>query len=211
MWKPRSSRSAGKYCSGFGNNTLDSRFCGNDKINTMSRIAKKPIQLPPKTEATYSGGIMVIKGPLGELKKTFRDDIKIEITKEAVTLTLSHESLQARALWGTYASHLKNMIAGVNKPYEKKLIIEGIGFKADVRGKDLVLAVGFSHPVTIPIPSGLKVTTEKSAILISGIDTEKVGQFAAVVRATKKPEPYLGKGIRYSDEVIRRKQGKKAA
>lgn len=177
----------------------------------MSRIAKKPIQLPPKTEAIYSGGIMTVRGPLGELKKNFRDDIKVEITKEAITLALGHDSLQARALWGTYASHLKNMIAGVNKPYEKKLIIEGIGFKADVRGKNLVLAVGFSHPVNIPIPADLKVTTEKNTITVSGIDTEKVGQFAAIVRATKKPEPYLGKGIRYSDEVIRRKQGKKAA
>jgi len=154
---------------------------------------------------------MTVKGPLGELKKNFRDDIKFEITKDAVVLTLGHESLQNKALWGTYASHLKNMIAGVNKPYEKKLIIEGIGFKADVRGKDLVLAVGFSHPVNIPIPADLKVTTEKSTIIVSGIDTEKVGQFAAIVRATKKPEPYLGKGIRYSDEIIRRKQGKKAA
>ncbi|MEK9178101.1 MAG: 50S ribosomal protein L6 [Patescibacteria group bacterium] len=177
----------------------------------MSRIAKKPIQLPPKTEAIYSGGIMTVRGPLGELKKNFRDDIKVEITTEAITLALGHDSLQARALWGTYASHLKNMIAGVNKPYEKKLIIEGIGFKADVRGKNLVLAVGFSHPVNIPIPADLKVTTEKNTITVSGIDTEKVGQFAAIVRATKKPEPYLGKGIRYSDEVIRRKQGKKAA
>jgi large subunit ribosomal protein L6 len=177
----------------------------------MSRIAKKPIPLPVKTEASYSGGIMTIKGPLGELKKTFRSDIKIDIAKDAITLTLGHNSLQSRALWGTYASHLKNMIAGVNKLYEKKLIIEGIGFKADVRGKDLVLAVGFSHPVSIPIPVDLKVTTEKNTITISGIDTEKVSQFAAIIRVTKKPEPYLGKGIRYADEVIRRKQGKKAA
>jgi len=177
----------------------------------MSRIAKKPILLAPKTEASYAGGVLTVKGPLGELKKNFRNDIKVDITKDAVTLSLSHDSLQARALWGTYASHLRNMIAGVNKPFEKKLIIEGIGYKADVRGKDLVLAVGFSHPVSIPIPSDIKVTTEKSTIIVSGIDTEKVGQFAAVVRATKKPEPYLGKGIRYSDEVIRRKQGKKAA
>lgn len=177
----------------------------------MSRIAKKPIQLPPKTEAVYSGGVMTVKGPLGELKKDFRDDIGVEIAKNAVTLTLGHDSLQARALWGAYASHLKNMIAGVNKAYEKRLIIEGIGFKADAHGKDLVLAVGFSHSVNIPIPKDLKVTTDKNSIIVSGIDIEKVGQFAAVVRAAKKPEPYLGKGIRYSDEIIRRKQGKKAA
>ena len=103
------------------------------------------------------------------------------------------------------------MIAGVNKAYEKKLIIEGIGYKADVKGQELAMALGFSHPVNVPIPSDLKVSTEKNTISISGLDREKVGQFAAVVRALKKPEPYLGKGIRYSDEVIRRKQGKKAA
>ncbi len=177
----------------------------------MSRIAKKPIVLPPKTEATYSAGLMTIKGPLGTLTKSFRPHIKVVIENNAITLTQDFEGLQSDALWGTYASHIKNMIAGVNKAYEKKLIIEGIGYKADVKGKDLVLAVGFSHQVVLPIPQDLKVTTEKNTVTISGIDREKVGQFAAVIRATKKPEPYLGKGIRYSDEVIRRKQGKKAA
>lgn len=103
------------------------------------------------------------------------------------------------------------MIAGVNKAYEKKLIVEGIGYKADVKGKELALALGFSHPINVVIPTDLKVTTEKNNITISGIDCEKVGQFAAQVRTLKKPEPYLGKGVRYSDEVILRKQGKKAA
>jgi len=177
----------------------------------MSRIAKKPIQLPPKTEASFASGVLTVKGPLGELKKSFRNDISVAIENGAVTLTPTHTSLQAMALWGTYASHLKNMIAGVNKPYEKRLIIDGIGYKADVKGKDLVLALGFSHTITVPIPADLKVTSEKNTLVISGIDIEKVGQFAAQIRALKKPEPYLGKGIRYSDEVIRRKQGKKAA
>lgn len=175
----------------------------------MSRIAKKPIQLPPKTEATFSGGVLTVKGPLGELKKTLRGDISVTIKDGAVTFTPVAETLRAKELWGTYAAHLRSMIAGVNKPYEKKLIVEGIGFKADMKGKDLVLAVGFSHQVNLPIPTGLKVTSEKNIVTITGIDKEKVGQFAAVIRATKKPEPYLGKGIRYSDEVIRRKQGKK--
>lgn len=177
----------------------------------MSRIAKKPIPLPPKTEATYSGGVMTVKGPLGTLSKNFRPHVEVEVGKEAITLTPAFESLETRALWGTYASHLKNMIAGVNKPYEKKLVVEGIGFKADVRGNTLALALGFSHPVNVPIPTGLTVKSEKNVVTISGIDKEQVGQFAAQVRALKKPEPYLGKGIRYSDEVIRRKQGKKAA
>lgn len=177
----------------------------------MSRIAKKPIQLPPKTEASFANGIITVKGPLGTLTKSLRPHIDIKIENGAIALIPKFESLQTAALWGTYASHIKNMIAGVNKPYEKKLIVEGIGFKADVKGKDLVLAVGFSHDVKIPVPTDLKVTSEKNALTISGIDCEKVGQFAAQIRAIKKPEPYLGKGIRYSDEVIRRKQGKKAA
>jgi large subunit ribosomal protein L6 len=177
----------------------------------MSRIAKKPIALPPKTEATYAAGVMTVKGPLGSLSKNFRDDIGVAIANGEVTLTLNRTSLQAKALWGTYASHLKNMIAGVNKAYEKRLIVDGIGYKADVKGTSLNMALGFSHPVNMEIPSDLKVTTDKNQIIVSGIDREKVGQFAAVVRSMKKPEPYLGKGIRYSDEVIRRKQGKKAA
>ncbi len=177
----------------------------------MSRIAKKPIAIPPKTEVSFSGGVITVKGPLGTLTKTIRPYINVAIENGAITLTPNVVNLQSRALWGTYASHIKNMLAGVSKVYEKKLIVEGIGFKADVKGNTLVLALGFSHPVNMPIPADLKVTTEKNNITVSGIDCEKVGQFAAVVRALKKPEPYLGKGIRYSDEVIRRKQGKKAA
>ena len=176
----------------------------------MSRIAKKPIVLPAKTEASFSGGMITIKGPLGSLSKPIKSNIGVAIASNEITLTLSHDSLQARSEWGTAASHIRNMIEGVNKPYEKKLIIEGIGYKADIKGKDLVLAVGFSHTIAVPIPTDLKVTVEKTTITITGIDIEKVGQFAAEIRALKKPEPYLGKGIRYSDEVVRRKEGKKS-
>ena len=177
----------------------------------MSRIAKKPIIIPPKTEASFSAGVMTIKGPLGTLTKTFRPYIDVVVENNTIVLTPKVISLQSRALWGTYASHIKNMIAGVNKLYEKKLVVEGIGFKADVKGKELVMSLGFSHPTNVTIPDDLKVTSEKNIITVSGMDSEKVGQFSAVVRAMKKPEPYLGKGIRYFDEVIRRKQGKKAA
>ncbi len=197
MLMQRKTRSVANYSSRFGNN--------------MSRIAKKPIVLPAKTEASFSGGMITIKGPLGSLSKPIKSNIGVAIASNEITLTLSHDSLQARSEWGTAASHIRNMIEGVNKPYEKKLIIEGIGYKADIKGKDLVLAVGFSHTIAVPIPTDLKVTVEKTTITITGIDIEKVGQFAAEIRALKKPEPYLGKGIRYSDEVIRRKQGKKAA
>jgi len=176
----------------------------------MSRIAKKPIVIPAKTTASISAGVLSIKGPLGEITKKFSDDISFVIADNAITIAPAREDIANWALWGSYASHVKNMLAGVNKAYEKKLIIEGIGFKADVKGKDIVLNVGFSHPVSLVIPEGIKVVSDKTGITVTGIDAEKVGQFAAQIRAVKKPEPYKGKGIRYSDEVIRRKQGKKA-
>jgi large subunit ribosomal protein L6 len=116
-----------------------------------------------------------------------------------------------RSLWGTYASHVRNMVKGVTEGYTRKLILEGVGFKSEVKGQNLDLALGFSHPVIVEIPNDLTVTAEKNNITITGIDKEKVGQFAAKVRALKKPEPYKGKGFRYDDEVIRRKQGKKAS
>ena len=194
---PKSTRLAAKYCSKSGNN--------------MSRLAKKPIQLPAKTEASFTGGFLVVKGPLGELKRAINPGMNIKIENNTLSFTPNADTIRLRELTGTYVAHAKNMIEGVNKTYEKKLIIEGIGYKADVKGADLVLSVGFSHPVALKIPAGIKVAVDKSNVTVTGIDKEVVGQFAAVIRATKKPEPYLGKGIRYSDEVIRRKQGKKAA
>ena len=176
----------------------------------MSRIAKKPIAIPEKTEVIYSSGVISVKGPLGEIKKTLNPSVNVKIEGKEITLTPANQSLDTLALWGTYASHIKNMLEGVNKAYEKKLIVEGIGFKSDIKGKEIHLALGFSHPVVRPIPDGLKVTSEKNIITISGIDSEMVGQFASKIRSLKKPEPYKGKGIRYSDEVIRRKQGKKS-
>lgn len=176
----------------------------------MSRIAKRPIAIPEKTDVSYAAGVLTVKGPLGELKKTLRPEISIKIENNEITLVPVRHSLDVLALWGTYASHIRNMLAGVHKAFEKKLIVEGIGFKSDVKGKELHLSLGFSHPVMREIPDGLKVTAEKNIITVSGMDTEKVGQFVAQVRSLKKPEPYKGKGIRYSDEVIRRKQGKKS-
>lgn len=176
----------------------------------MSRIAKKPIAIPEKTDVNYSAGILTVKGPLGELKKSFRPEITIKVEGKEISLIPVRHSLDILALWGTYASHIRNMFEGVHKLFEKKLIVEGIGFKSDVKGKELHLALGFSHPVMKEIPDGLKVTAEKNVITVSGMDVEKVGQFVAQVRALKKPEPYKGKGIRYSDETIRRKQGKKS-
>jgi large subunit ribosomal protein L6 len=175
----------------------------------MSRIGKKPIAIPEKTSVSFDGYEIKVKGPLGELSRVVKPEIGIEIKDGAVQVTAKRAD--SKPLWGTYAAHIKNMIAGVQTAYTKKLIIEGIGFKADVKGTDLVLNLGFSHPITVAIPKLLKVVSEKGTLTISGIDKEMVGGFAADIRSLKKPEPYKGKGIRYDNEVIRRKQGKKAA
>ena len=175
----------------------------------MSRIGKKEIEIPKGVEVKQDGLAISVKGPKGELTRNFRDDIEIKIADSTITLNPKRNDKFSKALWGTYASHLINMIAGVQKEYEKKLILEGVGFKSDVKGKELHLALGFSHPVVVEIPEGLNVTAEKNVISVSGIDKELVGSFTASTRALKKPEPYKGKGFRYDDEVIRRKQGKK--
>jgi len=176
----------------------------------MSRVGKQIITIPEKTEITKSDGFIAVKGPLGELKREFKDTIDIAIEGKEIKLTPKETSPDTVALWGTYASHLMNMVKGVNTRYEKKLVIEGIGFKVELKGKDLNFALGFSHPIKVAIPEGLNVSTEKNTITISGIDKEQVGQFTAKLRALKKPEPYKGKGIRYEGEVVRRKQGKKS-
>lgn len=167
--------------------------------------------IPEKTEVTLSGSSLSVRGPLGVVSRTFKSDIGIAIADTQIVFTPKNNAKPTRSLWGTYASHVRNMIEGVNKAYQKKLLIEGVGYKADVQGKDVVLAIGFSHPVRLPIPEGIKVTTEKGVITIEGIDKELVGHFSALIRSKKPPEPYKGKGIRYEKEVVRRKQGKRAA
>ncbi len=188
---------AGKYCLKSG--------------NCMSRLAKRPIAIPPKTEVTVKNGDIEVKGPKATLTREGNRLISVEVGSEGVQISTKSETLEAKALLGTYASHVRNMIEGVNQGFVKKLLIEGVGYKWDVQGKTLNLALGFSHPVKVAIPEGLTVTIEKGVLSIAGPNKEAVGQFAANIRALKKPEPYKGKGIRFEGEVIRRKQGKKAA
>lgn len=177
----------------------------------MSRVGKQQLQIPDKTTVTLKDGTVFVEGPKGKLEKAMLPIIAIKIVDGIVSFEPTKKDPFTKALWGTYASHVKNMIIGVTEGYAKKLILEGVGFKSEVKGKNLELAIGFSHPVIVPIPEGLTVTAEKNNIGVSGIDKEAVGQFTAKVRAMKKPEPYKGKGFRYDTEVIRRKQGKKAA
>lgn len=177
----------------------------------MSRLAKKPIVIPQKTEVVLSPTEVTVKGPLGTLSKPLRPEVAVVIKEGEVWVEQKIKNILGNALLGTYASHIRNMVDGVNKPYEKKLILEGVGFKSDVQGKTLVLALGFSHQVKVDIPEDLTVTAEKNVITVTGINKESVGAFASKIRALKKPEPYKGKGMRYETEVIRRKEGKKTA
>ena len=176
----------------------------------MSRLAKKPIAIPSKVTVTTDGGILSVKGSGATLARAIHPSITMEVTSEGIQIMPANSTKLARALTGTFAAHTRAMMQGVETPFKKVLIMKGVGFKVELRGRDLVFNVGFSHPVTLAIPEGLEAKVEKLTITVEGADKQKVGQFAAEIRAVKPPEPYLGKGIAYDNEVIRRKQGKKA-
>jgi large subunit ribosomal protein L6 len=177
----------------------------------MSRLGKKPFPVPAGVTVTMADGNITVTGPKGALTRAFRDEISIKVEDGSILIEPTSNDVFVRSLWGTYASHLRNMVAGVTEGFTKKLILEGVGFKSAVNGTSLDMALGFSHPVNVEIPAGLTITAEKNVVTITGMDKETVGQFASYVRSLKKPEPYKGKGFRYDDEVIRRKQGKKSA
>lgn len=177
----------------------------------MSRLAKKPIVLPQGTTARMADGVFFVKGQKGELSRAMPSAVRITVGDEGVKVEKISNTRDARALLGTAASHVRNMVAGVNEPYVKHLILDGVGYKVSVAGKKLNLALGFSHPVVVDIPEGIEVKVEKNDIQMTSINKETLGQFAANVRALKVPEPYKGKGLHYSDEVVLRKQGKKTA
>jgi large subunit ribosomal protein L6 len=177
----------------------------------MSRLAKNIIPVPSGTTVTVADGTLSIKGPLGTITKPVHDSVQITVSAEGVMVEAKTESKLARSLRGTFASHIRNMMKGVTQKYARKLELQGIGYRVELQGKSIKFQVGFSHPVLMAIPAGIDVVIEKNNITISGIDKEAVGQFAANVRAVKKPEPYKGKGIRYEGEYVRQKQGKKAA
>lgn len=176
----------------------------------MSRLAKKPIAIPSKVTVSTDGGLLSVKGPAATLEMPIHQAVTLNVTPEGVVVAPANDTKLARALTGTFAAHTKAMIAGVETPFKKVLVMKGVGFKAELKGRELVLNVGFSHPVSLTAPEGVDVKVEKLTITVEGADKQKVGQFAAEIRAVKPPEPYLGKGIAYDNEVIRRKQGKKA-
>jgi large subunit ribosomal protein L6 len=175
----------------------------------MSRLAKKPIAVG-KAVVSVDGGMLSVKGAKGTLTKRVHPSISLAIDEQGIHITPKDRSRLAKALTGTYASHLKNMVTGVETPYVKKLILEGVGYRVELKGKELVFTVGFSHTVPLAIPEEVTAVVEKNSITLTSPNKETLGQFAANIRSVKPPEPYLGKGIRYDGEVIRRKQGKKA-
>lgn len=176
----------------------------------MSRLGKQPVAIPSGVTVTVENGLMTVTGPKGTLTRAIKPDVTVAVEEGAVVLTPG-KTVLATALWGTYAAHVRNMIKGVTEGFTKVLDIEGVGYRAEVKGTTIVLNVGFSHPVTLEIPQGIQAVVEKTSITLSSNDKDLLGQFAANVRKVKKPEPYKGKGIRYRGEFIIRKQGKKAA
>lgn len=175
----------------------------------MSRLGKQPITIPSGVEVKLENGELTVKGPKATLTQSLRDDVVVAVDGDTITLTPGETEL-APKLWGTYASIINSMIVGVTEGFTRVLEIEGVGYRAAVQGNEIVLNVGFSHPVHLVIPDGITAEVVKNTITLTGSDKEALGQFAANVRKVKKPEPYKGKGIRYQGEYIIRKQGKKA-
>ncbi len=176
----------------------------------MSRVGKKPIEIPSGVEAKLETGKVTVKGPLGEMSQNVNP--KLTIKKESNTLVVERPSNQKlyREMHGLTRNLIANMVTGVSKGYEKTLEISGVGFKAAAQGSNLMLSLGFSHPIIYPMPKGIKATVDskQTQITLKGVDKQLVGQIAANLRSLKKPEPYKGKGIKYSTEVIKRKEGK---
>jgi large subunit ribosomal protein L6 len=176
----------------------------------MSRLAKRPIPIG-KSTVSVEGGMLSVKGSKTTLTRRVHPSISITVDAQGATVAPRDRSRLAKALTGTFAAHVRNMVQGTETPFVKRLILEGVGYRVEAKGSALVLSVGFSHPVALVIPEAVTAKVERNVIVLESPDKEALGQFAATVRRVKPPEPYLGKGIRYDGEVIRRKQGKKAA
>ncbi len=175
----------------------------------MSRIGKKPIDIPNEVKFNIKGQLITVQGPKGELSYNVHSHIKINQQGSQLFLSIDDvNNKQDKALWGTNRQLVANLFIGVTKGYTKQLEVNGVGYRAEVKGNDLILKVGFSHPVNFRIPSGVNIKVEKNVITLESIDKQLLGETAANIRRIKKPEPYKGKGIKYVDEVILRKAGK---
>jgi large subunit ribosomal protein L6 len=175
----------------------------------MSKIGKKKIEIPPEVKISYENRKLTVEGPKGKFELTIFPGLDLDIKEKEISVIKVGEGKKVQAMWGTTRQLIKNMIEGVTKGFEKKLEISGLGYRAEVKDKNLILHLGFSHPVLFPIPEGVSISVEKNIITVSGINKELVGNVAAKIRKIKEPDPYKGKGIKYVDEVIRRKLSKK--
>lgn len=176
----------------------------------MSRVGKYPVEIPAGVQVAIANGMVTAKGKLGELKLPLTDHVEATVDGNQVSVAPRGEARQARMMWGTTRALIASMVKGVSTGYVKSLEITGTGYRAAVQGKNLEMNLGFSHPVVYPVPEGIKITCERpTAIKVEGIDKRLVGQVAAEIRSFRPPEPYKGKGARYTDEVILRKEGKK--
>ncbi|MBV9530154.1 MAG: 50S ribosomal protein L6 [Bradyrhizobium sp.] len=176
----------------------------------MSRIGKKPVAVPSGVTATVEGQTVKMKGPKGQLQFVVHDDVEVSLEHGALKVAPRHDTSRARALYGTARAQIANLVAGVTKGFEKKLEITGVGYRAAMQGKNLQLALGYSHDVIYPIPDGISIAVPKpTEVTITGNDIQRVGQVASEIRAFRPPEPYKGKGVKYVGEFIFRKEGKK--
>jgi large subunit ribosomal protein L6 len=179
------------------------------RFGEMSRVGKKPVSVPNGVSVDIDGSTVRVKGPKGQLTRSFSDRVSMRLEGETITVERANDERETRALHGLSRALLANMIAGVSTGYRKELALVGVGYRAALKGKTLELAVGFSHPVTFPPPEGVVFEVpEPAKVVVTGIDKEAVGQAAANIRGIRPPEPYKGKGIRYVDEKVRRKAGK---
>ena len=175
----------------------------------MSKIGKLPVAIPAGVTVTVANNLVTVKGPKGELKQDFSNNVKVEVKGNEIVLTTANETKQANADHGLYRALISNMVKGVSEGYSKTLIITGVGFRAEVKGKELVMNLGYSSDYIALIPDGLTVVaTPDGKVTVSGVSKQLVGEFCSQIRKLRKPEPYKGKGIRYENEVIRRKVGK---
>ncbi|MCL6678897.1 50S ribosomal protein L6 [Sphingomonas sp. RG327] len=176
----------------------------------MSRIGKRPVELPSGVSATTEDQTLVVKGPKGALQLQMRDEIRYDISENGISVVPANDTKAARAFWGMQRTLVQNLVTGVTEGFSKVLEINGVGYRAQAQGRNLRLQLGYSHDVNFPVPEGVEVKTpDQNTVEISGIDKQKVGQVAAEIRRWRKPEPYKGKGIKYRGEYIFRKEGKK--
>ena len=176
----------------------------------MSRVGKRPVAIASGVTANVEGQTVKVKGPKGAMQFTVHDDVSVELKDNVIRVAPRFETKRARSLYGTARAQIANLVEGVTKGFEKKLEITGVGYRAALQGKNLQLALGYSHDVIYPIPEGITITVPKpTEITVAGNDSQRVGQVAAEIRGYRPPEPYKGKGVRYADEYVRRKEGKK--